>query len=169
MLSPNLLRKLELLAERHEEVGRMLNDPTVIANNNSFREHSQEYAQLDPIVVGLSDYQQSKVELADAESWRKDPEMRDLAEAEIPVLLAKIEALENHLALLLIPKDPRDDANLYLEIRAGTGGDEAAIFAGDLYRMYARYAEKNRWRFEILSANTGEHGGYREIIARVEG
>ena len=95
--------------------------------------------------------------------------MRDLAEAEIPVLLAKIESLENLLALLLIPKDPRDEANLFIEIRAGTGGDEAAIFAGDLYRMYARYAEKNRWQFEILSANPGEHGGYREIIARVEG
>jgi peptide chain release factor 1 len=169
MLSPNLLRKLELLAERHEEVGRMLNDPAVIANNSSFREHSQEYAQLDPIVTGLSEYQQCKLELADAESWRKDSEMRDLAEEEIPVLVAKIQALENHLALLLIPKDPRDEANLYLEIRAGTGGDEAAIFAGDLYRMYARFAEKNRWQFEILSANPGEHGGYREIIARVEG
>ncbi|MBP7370140.1 MAG: peptide chain release factor 1, partial [Arenimonas sp.] len=86
-----------------------------------------------------------------------------------PLLSAKIEQLESALAVLLIPKDPRDEANLYLEIRAGTGGDEAAIFAGDLYRMYARYAEKNRWHFEILSANLGEHGGYREIIARVEG
>jgi peptide chain release factor 1 len=169
MLSPNLLRKLESLAERHEEVGRMLSDPAVIASNTRFRELSQEYAQLDPVVAGLSAYKQAKCDFTDAEKWLVDPEMQDLAEAEIPLLKEQIERLENSLGLLLIPKDPRDEANLYLEIRAGTGGDEAAIFAGDLYRMYARYAEKKRWQFEILSANPGEHGGYREIIARVEG
>ena len=169
MFSPNLLRKLESLAERHEEVGRLLSDPGVIASNNKFRELSQEYSQLDPVVAGLNEYQQAQRDLADAESWRSDPEMRGLAEEEIPQLKNKIERLEISLGVLLIPTDPRDEANLYLEIRAGTGGDEAAIFAGDLYRMYARYAEKKRWQFEILSANTGEHGGYREIIARVEG
>lgn len=169
MLSPNLLRKLETLAERHEEVGHLLSDPAVIASNTRFRELSQEYSQLDPVIAGLNAYQQARRDLSDADKWLSDPEMRDLAEAEIPGLKADIERLEHSLGLLLIPKDPRDDANLYLEIRAGTGGDEAAIFAGDLYRMYARYAEKKRWQFEILSANPGEHGGFREIIARVEG
>ena len=169
MLSPNLLRKLESLAERHEEVGRMLSDPAVISDNARFRELSQEYARLDPVAAGLAALRQARRDLQDADSWRDDPEMRALAEEEMPRLKTEIEALENRLGLLLIPADARDEANLFLEIRAGTGGDEAALFAGDLFRMYARYAEKKRWPLEVLSANPGEHGGYREIIARIEG
>ena len=169
MLSPKLLRKLEHLTERHEEVGRLLSDPDVICNNTRFRELSQEYAQLDPVAAGLSAYLQARLDLEQAEVWRMDPEMRDLAEEEIPRLKAGMENLESRLGLLLIPPDTRDEANLFLEIRAGTGGDEAAIFAGDLFRMYARFAERKRWPLEILSSNPGEHGGYREIIARIEG
>ena len=169
MLSPNLLRKLENLAERHEEVGRMLSEPAVISDNTRFRELSQEYARLDPVAAGLAALNQARRDLQDADSWRDDPEMRALAEEEMPRLKTEIEALENRLGLLLIPADVRDEANLFLEIRAGTGGDEAALFAGDLFRMYARYAEKKRWPLEVLSANPGEHGGYREIIARIEG
>ena len=169
MLSPNLLRKLESLAERHEEVGRMLSDPAVISDNTRFRELSQEYARLDPVAAGLAALRQARRDLQDADSWRDDPEMRALAEEEMPRLKTEIEALENRLGLLLIPADARDEANLFLEIRAGTGGDEAALFAGDLFRMYARYAEKKRWPLEVLSANPGEHGGYREIVARIEG
>ena len=169
MLSPKLLRKLESLAERHEEVGRLLSDAAVIADNARFRELSQEYARLDPVAAGLSDYSQVRRDLQDAESWREDAEMRALAEEEIPRLNARLEALDKQLGLLLIPADARDEANLFLEIRAGTGGDEAALFAGDLFRMYARYAEKKRWPLEVLSANPGEHGGYRELIARIEG
>jgi peptide chain release factor 1 len=169
MLNPNLLRKLEHLAERHEEVGLLLADPGVLAQNSRFRELSQEYAQLQPIAAGLAAYHAVQRELADAEGWRTDPEMRDLAEAEIPALKARLDGLANQLALQLIPADQRDEANLFLEIRAGTGGDEAALFAGDLFRMYARYAEKKRWPLEVLSNNPGEHGGYREIIARIEG
>jgi peptide chain release factor 1 len=169
MLSPNLLRKLESLAERHEEVGRMLSDATVISDNTRFRELSQEYARLDPVAAGLATLNQARRDLQDADSWRDDPEMRALADEEMPRLKTEIEALENRLGLLLIPADARDEANLFLEIRAGTGGDEAALFAGDLFRMYARYAEKKRWPLEVLSANPGEHGGYREIIARIEG
>jgi peptide chain release factor 1 len=169
MLSPKLLRKLEQLAERHEEVGRLLSDPDVIGNNTRFRELSQEYAQLDPVTSGLSSYNQARHDLEQAEAWRTDPEMRDLAEEEIPRLKAGMQNLESRLGLLLIPPDTRDEANLFLEIRAGTGGDEAAIFAGDLFRMYARFAERKRWPLEILSSNPGEHGGYREIIARIEG
>ena len=167
MLSPKLLRKLEQLAERHEEAGRLLSDPDVIGNNTRFRELSQEYAQLDPVAAGLSAYHQARRDLEQAEAWRSDPEMRGLAEEEIPRLKAEMENLESRLGLLLIPPDTRDEANLFLEIRAGTGGDEAAIFAGDLFRMYARYAERRRWPLEILSSNPGEHGGYREIIARI--
>ncbi|MCC6757130.1 MAG: peptide chain release factor 1 [Arenimonas sp.] len=169
MLSPNLLRKLESLAERHEEVGQMLSDATVISDNTRFRELSQEYARLDPVAAGLAALSQARRDLQDADSWRDDPEMRALADEEMPRLKTEIEALENRLGLLLIPADARDEANLFLEIRAGTGGDEAALFAGDLFRMYARYAEKKRWPLEVLSANPGEHGGYREIIARIEG
>jgi peptide chain release factor 1 len=169
MLNPNLLRKLEHLAERHEEVGLLLADPSVLAQNSRFRELSQEYAQLAPISAGLAAYHVAQRELADAEGWRSDPEMRDLAEAEIPQLKTRLEDLAKQLALQLIPTDQRDEANLFLEIRAGTGGDEAALFAGDLFRMYARYAEKKRWPLEVLSSNPGEHGGFREIIARIEG
>jgi peptide chain release factor 1 len=169
MLSPKLLRKLEHLTERHEEVGRLLSDPDVICNNTRFRELSQEYAQLDPVAAGLSAYLQARLDLEQAEVWRTDPEMRDLVEEEIPRLKAGMDNLESQLGLLLIPPDTRDEANLFLEIRAGTGGDEAAIFAGDLFRMYARFAERKRWPLEILSSNPGEHGGYREIIARIEG
>jgi len=169
MLSPNLIRKLEALSERHEEVGRLLVEPTIIANNTRFRELSQEYSQLDALSEGLASYQKAQRDLQEAEAWRNDPEMRTLAEEELPKLKSALEDLEHRLGLMLIPADSRDDANLFLEIRAGTGGDEAAIFAGDLFRMYARFAEKNRWPLEILSANPGEHGGYREIIARIEG
>ncbi len=169
MLNPNLLRKLESLAERHEELGRLLSEPSVAANNDRFRELSQEYARLDPVVSGLAAYQKAERDLADAEKWRSDPELRSLAEAEMPALTAEISAWEARLGILLIPNDARDEANLFLEVRAGTGGDEAAIFAGDLFRMYARFAEKHRWPLEVLSASPGEHGGYREIIARIEG
>ena len=168
-MTPSLRRKLEALAERHEEVGRLLADSGVIADNARFRALSKEYSQLDPVVVSLAEHGQAQRNLAAAQALRDDPEMRELAEQEIPVAQARIAELEAELGLLLIPKDPRDEGNLFLEVRAGTGGDEAAIFAGDLFRMYARYAERNRWQMEILSSNPGEHGGYKEIIARIEG
>ena len=130
---------------------------------------SKEYSQLEPVAHNLALYRSAQQDLLSAEHMRKDPEMRELAEEEIPSAQARIAELDEQLSLLLIPKDPRDDANLFLEVRAGTGGDEAAIFAGDLFRMYARYAEKKRWLVEIVSASEGEHGGYKEIIARIEG
>jgi peptide chain release factor 1 len=168
-MTPSLLRKLEILAERHEEVGHLLADVGVMNDNAKFRVLSKEYSQLEPVVQNLAWYRQAQKDLAAAEQMRSDPEMRELAEEEIPSAHARIAQLDEQLALLLIPKDVRDDANLFLEVRAGTGGDEAAIFAGDLFRMYARYAEKKRWLVEIVSANEGEHGGYKEIIARIEG
>jgi peptide chain release factor 1 len=168
-MTPSLRRKLEALAERHEEVGRLLADPGVIADNARYRTLSKEYAQLDPVVKSLSAHAQAQRDLASAQAMRADPEMRELAEEEIPAAEARIAELESAMGLLLIPKDPRDEGNVFLEVRAGTGGDEAAIFAGDLFRMYARFAERNRWQLEILSSSPGEHGGYKEIIARIEG
>ncbi len=168
-MTPSLRRKLEVLAERHEEVGRLLADPGVLADNARFRNLSKEYAQLDPVVKSLGEHAQAQRDLAAARAMRNDPEMRELAEEEIPAAEARIAGLEAGLGLLLIPKDPRDDGNLFLEVRAGTGGDEAAIFAGDLFRMYCRYAERQRWKVEIQSANPGEHGGYKEVVARIEG
>ena len=168
-MTPSLLRKLEILAERYEEVGHLLSDISVINDNQKFRALSKEYSQLEPVAHNLALYRNAQQDLLSAEHMRKDPEMRELADEEIPSAQARIAELDEQLSLLLIPKDPRDDANLFLEVRAGTGGDEAAIFAGDLFRMYARYAEKKRWLVEIVSASEGEHGGYKEIIARIEG
>ena len=168
-MTPSLRRKLEHLAERHEEVGRMLADPGVLADNARFRALSREYAQLEPVANGLAAYAQAQRDLQAAEAMRADLELRELAEEEIPAAQARLATLDEQLALLLVPKDPRDEANLFLEVRAGTGGDEAAIFAGDLFRMYARYAERRRWTVEVVSASEGEHGGYKEIVARIEG
>ncbi|KFN51052.1 peptide chain release factor 1 [Arenimonas composti] len=168
-MTPALQRKLEALAERHEEVSRLLADAEVLADANRFRALSKEFAQLEPVATGLAAWTQAQRDLQAAEAMRGDPELRELAEEEIPAARTRLEQLDHELALLLVPKDPRDDANLFLEIRAGTGGDEAAIFAGDLFRMYARYAEAKRWNVEIVSASEGEHGGYKEIVARIEG
>ncbi|KFL37154.1 peptide chain release factor 1 [Arenimonas donghaensis] len=168
-MTPGLRRKLEALAERHEEVGRLLADPGVHADNARFRNLSKEYAQLEPVVAGLAAWAQAQRDLQAAEAMRADPELRELAEEEIPAAQRRLAELDESLALLLVPRDPRDEANLFLEIRAGTGGDEAAIFAGDLFRMYAHYAERRGWNVEVVSASDGEHGGYKEIVARVEG
>jgi peptide chain release factor 1 len=168
-VSPGLRRKLEALAERHEEVGRLLADPQVIGDNARFRSLSREYAQLEPVAVALRAEDEAQRDLAAAKAMRNDPEMRELADEEIPALEARLAALDADLSLLLIPRDPRDEGNLFLEVRAGTGGDEAAIFAGDLFRMYARYAERNGWQLEVLSSSPGEHGGFKEIVARIEG
>ncbi len=168
-MTPGLRRKLEALAERHEEVGRLLADPDVLADNHRFRALSKEYAQLEPVAAGLAAWSQAQRDLQAAEGMREDPELRELAEEEIPAARQRLAELDESLALLLVPRDPRDEANLFLEIRAGTGGDEAAMFAGDLFRMYAHYAEKQRWNVEVVSASEGEHGGYKEIVARIEG
>ncbi len=168
-MTPSLLRKLEALAERREEVARLLAEPDALADQKRFRELSREFAQLEPIANALADYASARVDLASALAMREDPELRELADAEIPALHLRLAKLEDSLGLLLIPIDPRDDANLFIEVRAGTGGDEAAIFAGDLFRMYARYAERHRWKVEIESSSPGEHGGYKEIVARIEG
>ncbi|ACF50426.1 peptide chain release factor 1 [Stenotrophomonas maltophilia] len=168
-MTPTLRRKLEALAERREELERLLAEPDVVADNTRFRDLSREFAQLEPIATALADETRAKADLAAAEGMRADPDLRELADEEIAAAQARLQELEQELALLLVPRDPRDDGNLFLEVRAGTGGDEAAIFAGDLFRMYARYAERQGWKVEIESDNPGEHGGYKEVVARVVG
>jgi peptide chain release factor 1 len=167
----NILQKLEQLTARHEEVSAMLSDPETIGRQDQFRNLSREYAQLEPVRKAFAAYCR---QLADIEAAREmlrdgDSELHALAQDELTQAQVKLETLEKELYLLLLPKDPHDDSNLFLEIRAGTGGDEAAIFAGDLFRMYSRYAEGKRWSIEILSCNEGEHGGYKEVIARLIG
>ncbi|RXR04414.1 peptide chain release factor 1 [Pseudoxanthomonas composti] len=168
-MTPNLRRKLEALAERREELERLLADPHVVGDNERFRNLSREFAQLEPVATALAAEAQARADLSAAQAMREDPELRELAEEEIATAQAELARLEDALALLLVPKDPRDDGNLFLEVRAGTGGDEAAIFAGDLFRMYARYAERQGWKVEVESDSPGEHGGYKEVVARVVG
>ncbi|HEY5781693.1 MAG TPA: peptide chain release factor 1 [Lysobacter sp.] len=168
-MTPSLRRKLEALVERREELERLLSDPGVIGDAGRFRKFSREFAQLEPVATALTAEQQAKQDLAAAEAMRDDPELRELAEEEIAAAGARLEQLDAELLSHLIPKDPRDEGDIYLEVRAGTGGDEAAIFAGDLFRMYARYAERQGWKIEIESGSPGEHGGFKEVIARVEG
>ncbi|WP_449465932.1 peptide chain release factor 1 [Stenotrophomonas humi] len=168
-MTPTLRRKLLALAERREELERLLSDPAVVADNERFRNFSREFSQLEPVANALAAETRAKEDLASAEAMRADPELRELAEEEISAAQARLQALDEELALLLVPRDPRDEGNLFLEVRAGTGGDEAAIFAGDLFRMYARYAERQGWKVEIESDNPGEHGGYKEVVARVVG
>ncbi len=168
-MTPTLRRKLLALAERREELERLLSDPDVVADNERFRNFSREFAQLEPVATALAAETRARDDLASAEAMRADPELRELAEEEIAAAQARLQALDKELALLLVPRDPRDEGNLFLEVRAGTGGDEAAIFAGDLFRMYARYAERQGWKVEVESDNPGEHGGYKEVVARVVG
>jgi peptide chain release factor 1 len=166
---PTLRRKLEALAERREELERLLADPGVAGDTAKFRALSREFSQLEPLATALEEERRAREDLAAAEAMRGDAELRELAEEEIASAQARLAALDDTLMALLVPRDARDDGGFYLEIRAGTGGDEAAIFAGDLFRMYSRHAERHGWRVEVESANPGEHGGFREIIARIEG
>ena len=168
-MTPALRRKLDTLVERREEVERLLADPAVAANQARFRNLSREFATLQPVADALASEARARADLAAAEAMRADPELRELADDEIEAATRRLQQLEGELLAQLVPKDARDDGGLYLEVRAGTGGDEAAIFAGDLFRMYSRYAETRGWRVEVESANPGEHGGYKEIVARVEG
>ncbi|MDX1811494.1 MAG: peptide chain release factor 1 [Gammaproteobacteria bacterium] len=170
-MKPSIRSKLETLSDRLEEINALLADPGVISNQSQFRDLSKEHAQISPVVECFVKYQETLEDIDAAESMLKDddPEIREMASAELKESRSRMEALELELQKLLLPKDPNDDSNIYLEIRAGTGGDEAAIFAGDLFRMYSRYAELRRWHIEIVSENPGEHGGYKEIIARIEG
>lgn len=170
-MKQSVLSKLEQLSARHEEVAALLADPDIIANQNKFRELSQEYHQLEPVNEAYLDYQKQQANKQTAQDMLNDgdAEMQALAQEELAETETALADLEKRLQILLIPSDPHDNSNIFLEIRAGTGGDEAAIFAGDLFRMYSRYAEQKRWQVEVINVNEGEHGGYREVIARIIG
>ncbi|MCB1571245.1 MAG: peptide chain release factor 1, partial [Xanthomonadales bacterium] len=168
-MTPSIRRKLEQLAERHQELERLLSSEEVLGDANRLREVSREHAHLGPLTEALAEFDANARALASARAMLDDAELGELAAEEIASLEAREAELDEQLNLLLLPSDPRDEGNLFLEIRAGTGGDEAAIFAGDLLRMYLRYAEQRRWQVEILSESDGEHGGYKEVIARIEG
>jgi len=170
-MKESILAKLEKLQDRYEELAALMSDPGVISDQNRFREFSKEYAELEPVVKAFAAYQDAESDLAEAQLMAEDsdPDMREMAREELNDAKARIEQLESELQILLLPKDPNDSRNVYLEVRAGTGGDEAAIFSGDLYRMYAKFAETQGWRIEVINANEGEHGGYKELITRVVG
>lgn len=163
--------KLTELSERYEEVGMLLSQPDVISNQDQFRKYSQEYAELEDVVKCFAEYRKVESDIEEAQLMMEDadPDLREMGKEEYQSAQALIDELDQQLQVLLLPKDPNDGKNVFLEIRAGTGGDEAAIFSGDLLRMYTRYAEKIGWRLEILSASEGEHGGYKEVITRVSG
>ncbi|MDT4330046.1 peptide chain release factor 1 [Methylomonas sp. MED-D] len=170
-MKPSIQTKLENLGERFEEITALLTQPEVQSNQNQFRSLSQEYAQLEPIVACYNAYRENEANFESAREMAKDsdPDLREMAKEEIASTEQLREQLEQELQILLLPKDPNDNRNIFLEVRAGTGGDEAAIFSGDLARMYQRYAERQGWSVEIINENRGEHGGYKEVILRVAG
>lgn len=170
-MKASILVKLESLVERYEEVQRLLGEPTVIGDQDKFRALSKEYSQLEEVTQCFQAYQQAQADLTAAEEMANedDEDMREMAQEEIADANTRIEQLNEELHILLLPKDPNDERNCFLEIRAGAGGDEAGIFAGDLFRMYSRYAEKKGWKIEVMSFSDAEHGGYKELIAKVNG
>ena len=170
-MKDSIRHKLETVRERLEEIAGLLADPDVIGDQNQFRELSMEYARLEPVVGLFSQYETTSddVEAAEEMAGDKDDELRQLGQDELKSLSERRAVLLLELQKALIPPDPYDDSNVYLEVRAGTGGDEAAIFAGDLFRMYSKFAESHRWNVEILSTREGEHGGYKEIVSKLSG
>jgi peptide chain release factor 1 len=170
-MNSSLKAKLEQLLERYDELGALLSDSETIADQNLYRNYAKEYAEIEPVVLCYREFElksneldETKLMLADS-----DAEIREMAQEEVSGLEGSIVNLDARLQKLLLPKDPNDSHNVFLEIRAGTGGDEAAIFAGDLFRMYSRFSETRKWKIEILSERLGEHGGYKEIISRIDG
>ncbi len=168
-MKPSIRRRLEQISERFAEVTALLADPEIQEDNRRFRELSQEYARLEPLAQAWQAWLENEAEQANAEALLSDPEMADLAEESLAETRARAERLLPELQRLLLPRDPNDERNIFLEIRAGTGGAEAALFAGDLLRMYLRYAELRGWRAKVLSESPGEHGGFKEVVARISG
>lgn len=164
-----MFEKIEELERRYQELEALLADPVVLSNQTEFRRFSREHSELSELVDAYREYRKVVSELEGNRELLSDPEMREMAEAEIEPLEKEKERLEGDIKLLLLPKDPNDDKSVVLEIRAGTGGDEAALFAGDLFRMYNRFAEANRWKVDIISASESEKGGFKEVVALVEG
>ena len=172
-LSESISYKLEELKNRFEEVSRLLSDPKVVASRSQFTRLSKEFSELEPLVVCYGQIQEISAEIKNSQSLIQDEscdeELKQLANEDIKICESKLDILEHEIRILLIPKDPDDQSNVYLEIRAGTGGDEAAIFSGNLFRMYQKYCESQSWRVEVMTDRPGEHGGFKEIIAKIDG
>ncbi|ACT49143.1 peptide chain release factor 1 [Methylotenera mobilis] len=168
-MKPSMITKLANLSERLDEIDRLMSSEGITDNMDNYRKLTREHAEITPIVEQYRAFEQTEADINEAQTMLNDPEMKAFAQEEIEAGKAKLEAIEAALQTLLLPKDPNDDKNIFLEIRAGTGGDESGLFAGDLYRMYSRYAERQGWKVEVMSANEGEMGGYKEIIAKIEG
>jgi peptide chain release factor 1 len=168
-MKPSMIRKLASLSERLEEINRLMSAENATSNMDNYRKITQEHAEITPIVEQYRAFEQVEADMNEAQKMLSDADMKEFAQDEIEQGKSKMEAIETALQKLLLPKDPNDERNLFLEIRAGTGGDESGLFAGDLFRMYSRYAERQRWKVEIVSANESEIGGYKEIIAKIEG
>ena len=170
-MKDSIRNMLETVNERHQELEALLSDASIINDQERFRTLSREYAHIEPVVLCFRRYHSTQNDLSAAEGMLHDadPDVRAMAAEEIQQIRLQQQELEQDLQVLLLPRDPHDDASIFLEIRAGTGGDEAALFAGDLFRMYSHYAENRHWQTEIITAREGEHGGYKEIIVRVNG
>ena len=170
-MKPSLINRLDQLVDRHEELSALLADPEVISDQKQFVAYSQEYSEIEPVVQLVQRRRSLTADLEELDSYLvgDDTEMKELAESEIPEIRAELESLDADLQIALVPKDPADSRSAFLEIRAGTGGDEAALFAGDLARMYLKFAEIQGWRAEVLSESKAELGGYKEVIMKVAG
>jgi len=168
-MKPSLADKLARADERLEELDALLSQPEIAGDMDRYRKLTREHADLTPVVALYRTYKQVEADQKSARGMLEDPDMRELAEAELADCEAKIDRLETELQTALLPRDPNDERNIFLEIRAGTGGDESALFAGNLLRMYTRYAERCGWKVEIVSENPGEVGGYKEVIVRIVG
>ena len=170
-MNRSLKEKLDQLQERYEELGSLLSDAEVIADQRRFTTYSKEYADIEPLVLAFGHYEAARKELGEARDMQDDPdpEIREMARQEVAAIEEDLTARASALQRLLLPRDPQDTSNVFLEVRAGTGGDEAAIFAGDLFRMYSRYAESRQWKIEILNERPGEQGGYREVTVKING
>lgn len=168
-MKPSMLTKLDHLAERLVEINQLLMQEGSTSNMDNYRKLNREHAELTPVVALYHRYQQAQTDIASAQDMLSDPEMKEFAQEEIGAAKAVIDNLDVELQKMLLPKDPNDERNIILEIRAGTGGDESALFAGDLLRMYTRYAERNRWQVEMMSESPSDLGGYKEVIIRIAG
>ncbi len=168
-MKPSLLAKLDHLTQRLEEVGALLNQEQATADMEQYRRLTREHAELEPLVAVHAQWQQSQDDIRAAQEMLADPDMKAFAQEELSAAQARAEQLELELQKMMLPKDPNDERNIFLEIRAGTGGDESALFAGDLLRMYSRYAERQRWQVEMVSESPSELGGYKEVIVRIVG
>lgn len=168
-MKPSMLAKLDQLAERLDEVGHLLMQEGATNDMDAYRKLNREHAELSPLVELYNNYKQAQADIVEAEGMLSDPDMKAFAQEEIETAKNTMQTLESDLQKMLLPKDPNDEKNILLEIRAGTGGDEAALFAGDLLRMYTRFAERNRWQVEMMSESPSELGGYKEVIVRLAG